>query len=144
MTDDQVQAWLKVITPEVLFNTIRKLDLIEHVQPVIGFPEAVVGTAKDNSIFLAWTDPGKLTIDVAGQLNYSIKLDAKEFKGIIKHDSPLKIIATILLTAASAGLTEYVFDQVGITKTNGGTAVLVSIGVGGAVGGLTYLIWPQE
>lgn len=144
LTDAQVQAWLKSVTPEVLFNTIRKLDLIEHVQPIIGFPEAVVGTTKDHSIFLAWTDPGRLTIDVAGQLNYSIKLQAKEFKGLVKHDSPLKLIVTLLLTAATASLSEYVFEQVGLAKTNGGAAVLISIGLGGSVGGLVYGLWPQE
>lgn len=144
LTDAQVQAWLKSVTPEVLFFNIRKLDLIEHVTPIIGFPEAVVGTEKNGNIFLAWTDPAKLTIDVAGQLNYSIPLDAKEFKGIVKKDSTLKVIISLLLSAAVAGFSEYLFDQVGITKSGGVIVPVVAVGLGTASGGLLFALWPQE
>ena len=144
MTDEQVKAWLKTITPEQLFSEIRKLDLIEHVKPTIGFPDLVVGTTKNDSIILGWADPGAITIDVAGQLNYTLKLEPKEFKGLAKKDSTLKIIISIIATAAVSSLVEFAMDQVGISKSSPLLGIGISVAGGGLVGGLIYVCWPEN
>lgn len=144
LTDAQIQAWLKTVTPEVLFGSLRKLDLIEHVQPTATVPDAVIGLTKDRSIFLAWADPGKLTLDVAGELSYSIKLDAKEFKGLAPAESPLKIIVATAIGLIAASVMQYAEGEIGITKVTPIGSIGISVAIGGGLSGLVYALWPSK
>jgi hypothetical protein len=140
MTDAEVQNYLKKVTPEMLFADIKKLDLIEHVRPMISMPQAVVGVTKNDIIFLGWGEPGKLNIDVAGQLSYSLQLKPEQFPNQIKRDSPLKIILGLVVGVAVAGFGQYGLDLLDPTNKLGIAKPCISMGVGFLFGGGLYLI----
>ena len=101
LTDEEILIYWGGLTKEERIQEIRKLDMIEHSDPVIEFSEAVAVVSGKDVIFyhLSPEDgPLPLQINVGGVLKYGVEIEPVTFKGLIPDNSGA-IIKTTLISA---------------------------------------------